>query len=163
MSVTQQIANLENYQEELFLEIEKVQDVVLASEKGRRMLEAELQMAETKESMLFTSLFDDEDMSQEERDSLGYYFSVMFKKEPENAMKMFAAYMVNLLSDIQYIERTPIYIALASAAKDITETKEYQDYLFSIKEFNSDQSAEAVAARASIEALQIKVNVWSGM
>jgi len=160
---TQKIANLQNHQEELGLEVERVQELLMASETGRRIIAAELEMAETDELLTFDSLLHDEEMSQEEQDNLSYYVSVMFKRAPEQSMKMFGTYIANLALDPQYLERAPLYLALASAAKDITETMEYYDYALAVKEFNNDLSSDAIAARAAMESLESKIKIWSGI
>ena len=158
MSVSENIAE---HNDEVEAEVARMQELMSKTETGVNMLEKSQEMAVSDEMVSLMSMIGDPEYPEEERMTLAKYMGEMLQEDPENGLEGYADYLDGVLEDPEYESRKEYYGGIAEAARVLSATELYREYIKAYNEFEADESEEATVARKATREMQEKMQEWS--
>ena len=158
MSVVENIAEHSN---DIETEVQKMQELMMKSETGSKMLEASQEMAMSEEMIGLMEIIGDPEIPEEERMVLAEYMGEALKHDPVTGLDQYADYLDGVAADPAYAARKDYYMTISQAARSVNATEVYQKYIVAYTEFEDDKSPEAEAARKATEEMQKKMQQWA--
>lgn len=155
------VENIANHAEDIEAQVQRMQELMMKSQSGMKMLQASQEMATSDEMMGLMEIIGNPEISEEERMLLAQYMGEMLKQDPENGLEEYAKYLEGVSSDPQYKKRRDYYLSIAGASRAVNETEVYRSYIQAYNVFESDSSPEAKAAREATEEMQRKMKEWA--
>lgn len=153
--------NIARHQEDIAQETQKMMEVLQNSESGSRMMEASSAMASSDEMQNLMEVISDPEVTEDEHFLMGQYLGQMLQSDAENGLKNYANYVESVAANPDYAVRKDYYSSIGKAALELDATDAFKNYVELYKAFESDDSVEAEAARAAMQAMQEKVKAWS--
>jgi len=153
--------NMAEHNAEIEQDVAKMQELMSKTETGMKMLEKSQEMAMSDEMMELMSMIGDPEYPEDERMTLAQYMGDMLQDDPENGLAAYAEYLEGVLKDPQYESRNDYYKAIADAARELSGTEIYKEYIKAYNEFEADDSEDAKAAREATRAMQEKMQQFA--
>lgn len=147
--------------DELSLAMQKVQEAMMVSETGKRVIEASDAMMQKGTMVNLMQVMENTSVPEQTRMLLGQYMGQMMNQDPANGLSKFATYLQKISEDPQQAPLKDYYLDIKENALKLHNEAEYKVYVEACKVFDEDNSAEAETARAAGAELQGKIQALS--
>ena len=91
---------------------------------------------------------------------MGKYMGQMLQEDPENGLVNYSEYLLGVAGDPNYAVRKDYFTTISDAALKLNQAAAFKNYVEKYKEFESDDSPEAVATRQAMQDMSEKMRQW---
>lgn len=154
--------NIEKYQEEISRETRLVQEAMMKSVTGSKVMEVSSEMAESQEMNNLMLAISSPDASERDQAAMGQYMGQMLQASPRNGLENFARYLDKLIADTKYASRHKYFSLIRDTARALNTSEIFRKYTDLYEKFQDDLSPEAKAARLAMENMSKKAKKWAG-
>lgn len=155
------LEKLDAHIDEIDQDLLSINELMIKSDTGFYAYTATENWNDTLEMGILHDLLEEESVPESERTLLGQYMIEMLQRNPASGMKLFADYLNTIVADPKYASLKEYHQELSEAAMDVYNTQEYSDYAVLYQDFLNDNSAESVAAKDAMKALNDKMQKWT--
>tara|TARA_B100001564_G_scaffold336844_1_gene327354 strand:- start:320 stop:823 length:504 start_codon:yes stop_codon:yes gene_type:complete len=151
---------MEEHQEDIAKESEKVQELMTQTSTGSDLMESSTVMASSDEMQDLMGAIDDPQANEQDKFLMGKYMGQMLQTDPANGLMNYANYLRDVAANPDYADRKVYFSSIAEAAVKLHKSTVFQDYVVKYNAFEADESPEAEQTRRAMEEMSEKMRQW---